>query len=61
MREVRILVGKSVGLEYSENDYHLEWDLDWETVKWIDFAGEIEGWGWSGKEMNQFGGVEKLV
>ena len=52
MREVRILVGKSVGLEYSENDYHLEWDLDWETVKWIDFAGEIEGWGWSGKEMN---------
>ena len=51
IREVRILVGKSVGLECFENDYHLEWGLDWEMVKWIDFAGKFEGWGWSGKEI----------
>ena len=51
MREVRILVGKSVGLEYFENYYHLERVLDWETVKRIDFVGEFEGLEWSGKEI----------
>lgn len=51
MREVRILVGKSVCLDCFENDYHLEWDLDWEMVKWVDFVRKFEGLGWSGKEI----------
>lgn len=51
IREVRILVGKSVGLDYFENDYHLEWDLNWGMVKWVDFVGEIWGVGMEWEEI----------